>query len=295
MNRYKGVILVLLSALGFALMPTFALFAYQTGISVTTLLFIRFALASLLFFLYIFLKEIPLQLTGKDYLSLFLLGGICYNTMSNLYFTSVKYIPAALAVLMLYTYPMIVSILSFLIDRVTPSRKVILSLGISFMGLILVLGSSIATVNHQGVLFALGASFIYSIYIVLGNRIIRKIPSLIATSFITLFSSVGIFLLGLLSGSLSFHFDASAWIWILGLSLFSTILAIFTFFKGMELLGPTHASILSMAEPLFAIIITVVLFQDTITLFQIIGGTAVLFGAFLTAKSQEQHTAKDQN
>ncbi|AOT68678.1 DMT family transporter [Geosporobacter ferrireducens] len=294
MNSYKGTILVLLSALGFALMPTFALFAYQTGISVTTLLFIRFALASALFFLYIFFKKIPLLLSGKDYFSLFLLGGICYNTMSNLYFSSVKYIPAALAVLILYTYPMMVSILSFLIDRETPSKKVIFSLGISFVGLILVLGTSIGTVSRFGVLLALSAALIYSIYIVVGNRIIRKIPSLIATAFITLFSSIGIFLLGIFSGDLSFHFEASAWIWILGLSLFSTILAIFTFFKGMELLGPTHASILSMAEPLFAILISIALFRDPITIFQVIGGVVVLLGAFLTAKSQE-HTAKAQN
>lgn len=294
MNSYKGVMLVLLSAFGFALMPTFALFAYQTGISVTTLLFIRFAIASVLFFLYIFLKKIPLRLSGKDYFSLFLLGGICYNTMSNFYFSSVKYIPAALAVLILYTYPMIVSILSFLIDREPPSKKITFSLCTSFVGLVLVLGTSLGTVSLLGVFFALASSLIYSIYIVVGNRVIRKIPSLITTAYITFFSSIGIFLCGIFSGDLSFHFEAGAWIWILGLSLFSTILAIFTFFKGMELLGPTHASILSMAEPLFAILISVTLFHDPITIFQVIGGVIVLLGAFLTAKSQED-TIKAQN
>ncbi|MEW9123910.1 MAG: DMT family transporter [Thermotaleaceae bacterium] len=287
MNQYKGTILILFSAFGFALMPIFARFAYLSEISVPTLLFIRFTIASFFFFGYIIVKKISFVLTPRDVFMLFILGTICYTLMSNFYLISVKYISVTLAVLILYTYPIIVSILSSILDKEIPSKKIILSLFISFIGLIMVLGTSIGQVSTLGIFFALGSSMVYSLYIILGNRVIRKIPSLITTAFITFFSSLGTFLLGWISKDISFHFQGNAWSWALGISLFSTIFAILAFFKGMELTGPTRASILSMAEPLFSILISILLFGDTLTISQQLGGFILLLGTFLTAKSQE--------
>ena len=137
-NFYKGAFFSLLSAFGFALLPIFALYAYRGHISVTTLLFFRFSIAAVLFFLYVFVKYKGLVFHKKDLLYLFILGGICYNLQARFYFSSVKYIPASLAALFLYTYPLIVTGLSFLVDREKITGKMGVSIGISFLGLILI-------------------------------------------------------------------------------------------------------------------------------------------------------------
>ncbi|WP_019417669.1 EamA family transporter [Anoxybacillus sp. ST70] len=82
---WKGYGLILLSATGFAFIPIFALYAYDSGVTVTTLLFLRFALAALFFFLYLWLKEKNWKVSRSHLLYLFLLGGIFYMMQSSFY------------------------------------------------------------------------------------------------------------------------------------------------------------------------------------------------------------------
>lgn len=286
-NFTRGIVYVLLSALGFGIMPTFAVFAYRTSISVTTLLSIRFALAALILFSYCFIKSKKIKVTKKDLFNFFILGGVCYTLQSIFYFSSVKYIPGPLVVLLLYTYPMIVGFLSFIINKERLNRKSVFAIIISFIGLILIVGASFDNLSSIGILLALGAAIVYSGYILIGNRVIKKSDPMITTAFTSAFASLGIFMTGFVMGDIDFSFSVMAWYPILGLSIFCTILAIFSFFVGVDLLGPTKASILSMMEPVFAIIFSLAIFNEMLSLYQLIGGGAVLAGALLVAISNK--------
>jgi drug/metabolite transporter (DMT)-like permease len=285
---YKGALLVLLSALGFSLLPIFAIFAYRGGISITTLLLIRFSLAAVAFFIYVFAKFKRLDVSKKDLFFLFILGGICYNLQARCYFSAVKYIPSSLAALFLYTYPIIVTMLSFIIDKEKITGKIMISIMISFTGLVMILGASLGKINGIGILLAFGAALIYSVYIMIGNRVVKKIPPLVASSFVTLFSAIGVLIPGLLSGEINFHFETGTWFPIIGLVLCSTILAILFFFRGIELLGPAKASIISMMEPVFTVVFSTLLLSDKSTVIQLIGGATVLTGAILVIRLRQQ-------
>jgi len=289
-----GAILLVLSSLGFGLLPIFALSAYKANISVTTLLFIRFSLASVLFFIYVFIKSKRINLNKRDLLSLFVLGGICYNLQSRFYFSSIKYIPSSLAALFLYTYPMIVTAITFFVDKEKITKKMGVSIGISFAGLIMILGTSIGKINGFGILLALGAAFVYSIYIVLGNRMLKRTPPNVTSAFIALFSAIGVLVLGLFTHDISFTFETAAWLPIIGIVLFSTVIAMLFFFHGMELLGPAKASIISMMAPVFTVILSTMLLHDHLTILQLIGGAVVLAGAMLVIWSREQHSKEGE-
>lgn len=287
-HQYKGILLVLLSALGFSLLPIFALFAYRGGINVTTLLLIRFSLAAVVFFIYVFAKFKRIEMNKKDLFFLFILGSICYTLQAGCYFSSIKYIPASLAALFLYTYPIIVTVLSVIIDKEKITGKIMTSIAISFIGLIMILGTSLSKINGFGILLAFGAAFIYAVYIVIGNRVVKKTPSLVASASVTLFSAVGILIFSLFTGGINFCFETGTWFPIIGLVLCSTVLAIFFFFRGMELLGPTKASIISMIEPVFTVVFSALLLADRPTILQLFGGTMVLTGALLVIRLQPQ-------
>lgn len=293
-NFYKGAILSAISALGYALLPVFALFAYRGNISVSTLLFFRFIFAAIILFGYILFKYRKISIKKKDLLFLFILGGICYNLQARCYFTSVKYIPAALTSLILYTYPMLVTILSAIFDKEQVTLKIGSAIGISFIGLILILGTSFQSLSGLGVILAFGSALVYSIYIVIGNRVLKSTEPLLATASITLFSSIGVLTSGLLMKDVGFHFKAGAWLPIMGLVLFSTVLAMLFFFKGMELIGPSRASIISMLEPLFTVILMTLIFRDNLTIFQLVGGFIVLASSILVVKTQTQTQSKEQ-
>jgi drug/metabolite transporter (DMT)-like permease len=78
------------------------------------------------------------------------------------------------------------------------------------------------------------------------------------------------------------------------LALFSTILAILTFFWGLEILGSTKASVLSMTEPLFTVVFAILLLREPLALSQVAGGVCILTGAVLTALPKKQKNGKSE-
>lgn len=287
MNRfYLGVCLVILSAAGFGVMPIFALYAYQAGVNVATLLFLRFALAACVFFLYIFGRFKMIKITRSHLISLLILGGVLYPLQASFYFSAVKYIPASLAVLLLYTYPIFVTGFSLVFDKEKLTKQVLASIVFCFLGLALVLGTSFGAINFFGAFLALAAAIVYSCYITLGNRVVKQFLPVATSAFIVLFASLSLLVTGFFTGAIDFHFQAGAWLPIGGLALFSTVFSIFTFFRGLELIGSTRAAILSMTEPLVTIAFSALLFSERLTLPQILGGIAVLSGAVLIVSTQ---------
>lgn len=278
---YSGVAFVLLSAFCSALMPTFVKFAYKSGLTVTTVLFFRFSLASVVLFCILIITKQNFRLDKKTLLRLFVLGALFNTLQAGTYFSSLKYIPASLAVVISYTYPTFTAIVTCIWDREPITNTIAFSLFSSFVGLILILGTSFGQINMTGVLLATSASLLYTGYIVLTNKMLKKMPPLITSSYITLFSMVGTVLLSLFSAEkISYIIPSAVWPWMLALATFS-VLTILGFFKGLKILGPTKATVLCTSEPLFGVVVAMILFQDRLTAMQFFGAAGVIAGAVM--------------
>ncbi|WP_126425163.1 DMT family transporter [Brevibacillus marinus] len=286
---YLGSVYVLISAASFALIPIFALYAYQGGVSVSTLLFLRFLIAAGLFFSYLFLrKRERLNVTRQQLLQLLLLGGVCYTLQSILYFSSVAYIPASLAVLMFYTFPIFVALLAFLVDKEPLKRRTVLSILLAMSGLVLVLGTSFGEVAIGGVLLAVGSAVCNAIYIILGSRTVRHLSPLLMSGYVSLFAACSLFIVGLSTGGLSFSFAAGAWWAVLSVAVICTVIAMFSLYRGLSLVGPVRTAVLSMIEPVVTILFSALLLAEQLTWLQLLGGAIVLTGAFLIVVAREE-------
>lgn len=286
MNNYlKGVLLVLVSALAFSFLPILTVFAYDGGADPGTLLIIRFTTASVIFFTYLKIKGYNIKLDKNTLFKFFLLGVFGYTLQARFFLVSLQYITPPIASLFLYTYPIIVSLLTYFMDKEKPSVRLALSILISSLGLILVMGTSFGEVNITGIIFASLASIVYSLYIVASNKLIQRVPAIIACAYIVLFSAFGTLIIGLFSGGFSFDFKPITWLYIIGISLISSVVAMITFFKGMEYIGPTKTSIISLTEVVFIVILSAVTMHQYLSLYQLIGGAGVLLGAYLVARA----------
>jgi drug/metabolite transporter (DMT)-like permease len=287
-RRVAGLLLVLYSALGFGLLPIFALLAYRGGIEVITLLAVRFVLSGIVLFGLLLatgrlrLRQVAAVLPGLAGL------GVCYTLQSGFYFSAVRYISASLASIILYSYPAFVCLLAFLLEREKLAVRTLAALAVSLAGVVLVLGASLGTAHPAGVLLALGASVVYSVYITLANRVLRSVEPLSALAVVTVVTSVLYIGIGLAAGRLSLAFAPSTWLPIGLIITVSTLLAIPAFFRGIEILGSSRASIVSMTEPLFTIGVSIVLFGDRLGWQQIIGGVLVLGGTALVTTSRSR-------
>jgi drug/metabolite transporter (DMT)-like permease len=107
--------------------------------NVYDMLFYRFLIASLIIFLYLhFRKELYIPRLNV-LISLVLLGSIGYFSQSLLYLSSINYIPVSVAVLLLYSYPSIVSLIAFLLKIDKINFKIIIALILGFIGIYLFL------------------------------------------------------------------------------------------------------------------------------------------------------------
>lgn len=277
-QQYIGALQVAASAAGFATLAIFIKFAYAAGASTTTILAWRFTLAALCLALLLKFRGVPLLLDKRMILKLALLGGLGYGTMSTFFALSVKYVPASLAAMLLYTYPAIVSVLSFFIGDERYTWQKGLALAVCFSGLFLVLGVSFDNVSMLGFAFGLGSALVYSVYIVAGNRILQNTNPLVTTTYICASAAVVFVVSGLASNSLNWSLPLDGWLSIIGIALLATIVGIVGFFAGMSRIGAINASIISTLEPVITVLLSVALLNEKITPLQIGGGVLILGG-----------------
>jgi drug/metabolite transporter (DMT)-like permease len=110
-----GVLLVLISAVSFGFMAIFARLAYAQGVGVDELLFLRFLSAFLIMGAILVASQRMVLPRGGDLLMLIALGALAYFLQSTLYFTALLYSPVAIVALLLYTYPVFVTIGAFML------------------------------------------------------------------------------------------------------------------------------------------------------------------------------------
>lgn len=269
-------------------MSIFAVYAYGAGVSVSTLLFLRFLFASALFFGWLALRRESVKIHRRQALSLFCLGGILYTLQSLSFFSAVQYIPTSMAALLLYTFPVFVAILSYFVDKEKLRRKTIIAMLISLVGLGMVLGTSFGGIQPLGVVLALAAALFYSVYIVTGNRVVKGLSPFATSAYISLFASLSTFLVAQKDGGIDLSFGVQGWWAISGIVVFSTVLAISTFFRGLQLIGSTKASVLSTLEPVVTFAFSALLLGESFHWLQLLGGAAVLGGAVLIVSGKEE-------
>lgn len=285
-SRYKGAFFVLLSAFLYGFIPILAVFAYKKDVSVMSFHLVRFTIASVALFCLLYLRrgEAALMVGKKKLFQLFVLGGVLFTLTSFSYFSSFKYIPASMAALIFYSYPALVSVGSSYINKEYLSMTLVLSIVVSFMGLIFLSGKTAISVSIKGVLLAGLGALSYTSYILYGNFIIKDVPYQVVVAYVCFFSAISFLILGSVARGLALPNASSTWI-LLCFVAFVSLFGFLAFFLGVELTSPSIAAILSMAEPLVTVVLSLLIFKEYLSITQYFGGVLVLVGSFLALKA----------
>ena len=298
----SGILLVMLSAVAFGLMPIFTKLAYA-GMDfpqehrVKTVLAIRFVLAAICMWAIWLFEKRPAATSPAGgspvgigtILPLVVMGALGYVGQSFSYFTALGSISASATGLLLYTYPILVALLAWLLLRERMEGRKLLSLGVAMMGALMVLGiftslfggSGLGRLNPAGVAWGLSAAGIYSLYIIAGARLTRGVSSIFASAVIITSAACVYTAWGLLAGE--FHPDLSqeAWVWTIAIALICTVLAIITFFAGLARIGPSRAAIVSTLEPAVTVALAALVLHESIMLEQLLGGALIMSAVIL--------------
>lgn len=282
MNRseWRGFGLVILSATGFGLMAVMAHLAYGGGANVPTLLLLRFTIAAAIFWGLLVWRHDPPRLDTRTLIILVLMGAAGYAGQATCYFGSLTYIPAALTAMLLYLYPLLVALLSWAVlgQALTRLQALALVFTLSGLGLMLWQNGLHLAYNPVGVALGAGAGIIYAIYIVVGGVAMKRASALHASTIIMTSAAATFLVGGLSTGSLHFHLTLIGWVGVLGLVALGTLLAILTFLAGLQLLGPTRASIVSALEPVITVFSAWALLGEVLGPRQLVGAGLAMAG-----------------
>lgn len=224
----------------------------------------------------------------RDDLPLFLAFGLLGVTaFYPLYIYSVLLVGVAVAVVLLYTAPIIVAVMAWRFLGETFDRRKVTALLLTFLGVLLMSRAydpALLSLNAVGVLCGLGSAFAYALYSILGKVSLNRGYSVATTSFYIY--SIGV------SGLLALAFivdpgqllvtgnDPGAWGLLLVLACVQTLGALTAYVSGLRYLDAGAASILATFEPVVATMLAFFVLQEAIDWPQALGSLFIL-GAVL--------------
>jgi drug/metabolite transporter (DMT)-like permease len=284
-----GACFVLASAVAFGVMPVFGKLAFDAGVTVTTLLVVRFAIAAPVLWAGAALRG-AFPRARHDVLRGLALGGFGYAIQAGLYFAALSRMDASMLSLILYSYPAVVTGAAILLRREPASRRRLAALVTASLGLVLVLlGSGAGAFNGPGALLGIGASLTYATYILVSDGV--RLDALPLAALVTTGAVLTLLPFGLATGSLDFGFATGGWLWLALAALVSTVSAILLFFSGMSRVGPSTAAILSTIEPPVTVALAFIAFGEALGAVQVLGAVAVLGAAVIVNLPQRAVTA----
>lgn len=259
---------------------TLGLFVRNISVSSGELALYRAILAALLIAAYLFLtkQKIPFRQIRKE-IPLLLLSGIAMGFNWILLFEAYKYTTVSVATLSYYFAPVIVTIACPVLFREKMTARQWICFLMSTLGIVLItgLGDLSAGKNHlTGILFGLGAACLYAAVILL-NKFIRQVDGIHRT-FLQFIAAILVLIpyVGFTGGSTLSCLNASGWVCLLIVGLVHTGVTYCLYFSSLRELPGQKAAILSYIDPLVAVLISVLILGENMTILQAVGGIMIL-------------------
>lgn len=228
-------------------------------------------------FLIVTKQKIPFEKIKKE-VPLLLASGVAMGINWILLFEAYKHTTISVATLSYYFAPVIVTIVCPLLFKEKLTGKQIVCFIMSTLGIVMItgIGDMGGGNNIIGILFGLGAAVFYATVILL-NKFIKNVEGLHRT-FMQFIAAVVTLIpyVMLTSGVTLGGMDSVGWINLLIVGLVHTGITYCMYFSSLKELPGQKVAILSYIDPLVAVVISVTVLGETMTLWQVIGGLLIL-------------------
>lgn len=283
MKQWMYPIMIIFAASCYGTLSTIVKLAIIDGFTaaeaITSQYFIGFILALLIFI--IVRHKIPKFGGG----STLLLAGLFTAMTGTVYGQSIEYMPASLAVVMLFQFTWVGMLFDCIANRRLPRRAEVISLLFLFGGTIFaagVIGTNLSNIPWQGWAWGMAAAVSFAAFLFINQRQVEGMDTETRLLFTSFFSVIAICFLQrpeiLWNGTL---FAGGLWIYGLILGLLGIVVPIYLFSIAVPKVGTATASILSAAELPVAVIISIILLSEIVTSLQFIGIGIIVIGMML--------------
>jgi drug/metabolite transporter (DMT)-like permease len=282
-NETIGVLLVLLASFFYGIMPALTQRAYLEGASVETVLTGRYLIGTSMIWLYILIRREKIKV-GRSHL-LYLAGVgliifVCVFCMSSSY----RYLPGAVAALIVFSYIIIVNLIELITGRERPYPARIFCLILTMAGLVAVVytPSGGAALNPTGLILALTAGLLYALWAMsMGAKRLSSYSAVVVMGYMMIVPTIANVLKCLMAGEPVFPQTPAQWLYIVLLAFTPGFISPVAFCAAVKRIGAGTASIINTTEPLIAYLAGLLLMGDRLSTGATIGGALIIIGVLL--------------
>jgi len=315
-RRALGIGLVVVAGATFASGSIFATLAYGQGVDWLTLMWWRFLIGATLAWVWVAASRErragARSLPRRQVVVAIGLGAL-YSGNAGTYYAGIETVPASLAGVIVYIYPVFVALLSLRFATRLQGRRPWIALALAVAGVILALGGVQIgeEITVGGLLLILASAAIYSVWIVLSarlsgerrDRLGQDAPEGAAvasdaavTTALMMVATAGVFAaMSLVSGrSLApAAVPWTAWPYLLGIGFVASFIAIQTLYAGARRIGAAQAALISTTEPMFIVLLSFLVLDQHLTPVQLLGAGLILVGVIIAQTAPKPRGAPE--
>ena len=283
----SGSLMVLGAAFLWGTIGLFSRWLYQQGLTPIQVVAGRIGLTWFVFSLAALLGDWRrLRIGWRDAGFFAAYGLVSVALFYGCWFYAVSKLPIAVAVILLYTAPAYVTLLSVPLFGERLTRTKALALALTLVGAALVAGRPQGgPLPGDGLLAGLGAGLTYGLYSLFGKASAPRYDRSTTLAYTFSFGLVGVALAGWVGGAWTGPLPAwmahpQAWLLLSGLALGPTVLAYYLYNGGLARIDASSASMLATLEPVVSVLLAWAVLHETLRWWQGTGGLLVI-GAVL--------------
>ncbi|GLB57929.1 DMT family transporter [Cytobacillus sp. NCCP-133] len=196
------------------------------------------------------------------------------------YFTTINEINISMAVVLLYTSPAFVTVLSFVFLKEKVNMKKITAVAGTIVGCILIAGlsSGESKITFLGILTGLGSGLGYALYTIFGKFALRKYHPFTITLYTFLVAAAALIPVTGLWTKAELFLSGKVFLLSIGLGFIPTVMAYFVYTWGLEQTEGSKAAVIATVEPLVAMLLGIALYGESLNAIQI-AGTLLILGS----------------
>ena len=285
-TRYRfwlGSAAALMSAIAFASNVVLSKLAYDFGTNLHALNLIRAAVFLSCLLVAVWLSGSQVSIKRNELYRCLVLGVLLCAEM-YLLLASVLFIPVAMAILVFYTYPIMIAVWTWRTGRHHLSYLGLGVMALAFIGLIITLtGSDTLLVGwdgRNGIALALVSGICLAAILLLSEQVLEKQPAKIMMLYMLLSATAVVGFVSLFLAELTWPASLPGWLALCGSSVLYVV-ATLLLFKAVDLVGSLQTAIIDNTSPVWAMILGVIVLGQWLNAQQVIGASVTIAAVML--------------
>ena len=279
MKQFKPALSVIAAGILWGVISIFVKTLSKAGIDALQISAVRMILAAICFSLFVLIKDrSKFRIRFRDIWMFIGTGIISIVLFNTCYFYTMIHSQASIAVVLLYTSPVFVMILSAIIFKEKITVIKIIALILTICGCVLVAGlTDGVSISFPVFMIGIASGLFYALYSIFGEIALRRYDTMTVTVWTFIFGLIGSLPLGKVPQTIRIiKSDPKLILFAFGIAILSTVLPYFFYTWGLKRMETSKAAILVAVEPLVGCILGMTIYQEPHNFVKILGIILIL-------------------